>query len=163
MSNGKELRLGADLALTRASAVESGRTLVEADSWGLLDLATGPRRRGVPAGSPGLDLQPIDGRQNLAQALILRLLTPLGDLAHLGHPTFGSRLGELVGRRNDELTRNLARLYTIEAVANEPRVGPLAQLEVRVPVDRPDVVEIAFQVQPIDGREAVSVALEVVL
>ena len=33
--------------------------------------------------------------ENLAQALLLRLLTPRGSLAALGHAAYGSRLGEL--------------------------------------------------------------------
>lgn len=156
-------RLGIDLALTHASGVESTLALVEADTWESLDLAAGPRRTGVRPRDLGADLQTVAGRENLAQALILRLLTPVGDLAHLGHPEFGSRLGELVGRLNDDVTRNLARLYTIEAIALEPRVTRLDELAVSVPPGRPDVVDIAFRVQPVTDDEPVSVALEVTL
>jgi phage baseplate assembly protein W len=158
-----DARLGTDLALTRASGVESAVALVEADTWGSLDLAGGPRRGGNRVRDRGVDLQTIGGRENLAQGLILRLLTPQGDLAHLGHPDFGSRLGELIGRLNNEATRNLARLYTIEAIAREPRVSRLDQLDVRVAADRPDVVEISFRVRPVTDDEPVSIALEVAL
>ena len=43
--------------------------------------------RGVPAGSPDAvtDLAVLNSRQNLAQALLVRLLTPVGTLAGLGH------------------------------------------------------------------------------
>ena len=44
------------------------------------------------------DLDRLKGRENLAQALILRLLTPLGSLKGLGHANYGSRLHELIGR-----------------------------------------------------------------
>lgn len=158
-----DARLGTDLALTHAKSVESSLALVAADTWESLDLAAGPRRTGTRPSDAGVDLQTVAGRGNLAQALILRLLTPRGDLAHLGHPGFGSRLGELVGRLNDDVTRNLARLYTIEAIADEPRVGRLDQLEIRTPPGSPDVVDISFRVRPVTGDEPVSVALEITL
>lgn len=80
-----------------------------------------------------LDLQPtqplgihevrtVSGRENLGQALILRLLTPRGALAELGHAAYGSRLGELIGRRKNAATRALAKAYVLEAVQQEPRV-----------------------------------------
>lgn len=160
-STGAPLRT--DLALTAAAGVEGAAGLVTADSWHWLDLAVGPRRTGGRPRDGGGDLQASEGRANLAQALIVRLLTPVGDLAHLGHPSYGSRLGELVGRLNDEPTRNLARRYVIEAVRAEARVGRLDQLVVRVPDDRPDVVEIAFSVVPVSGDDPLAIALEVVL
>ena len=41
------------------------------------------------------DLVARDGLENLAQAVILRLLTPRGELAALGHPDYGSPRGEI--------------------------------------------------------------------
>jgi phage baseplate assembly protein W len=77
-------------------------------------------------GRPGvaLDLDVVAGRANLAQAIIVRLLTPRGELAPLGHPEYGSRLHELVGRENTETTRNLAKLHILEALQLEPRIEP---------------------------------------
>src|SRR3954447_18132522 len=98
-----------DVALTRFVGTPAGVPLDEAHSWGTLDLALAPRQVGIRATAPGLAA--VAGRANLAQALIVRLLTPRGSLAGLGHPAYGSRLGELVGRRNDVTARNLARLY----------------------------------------------------
>jgi phage baseplate assembly protein W len=68
------------------------------------------------------ELRTVSGRENLAQALILRLLTPKGALAGLGHAAYGSRLGELIGRRKNPGTRALAKAYVLEAVVQEPRV-----------------------------------------
>jgi len=117
-----EQRLGTDLALT---------TLFAADEWGAHDLGPVLSRRGrrvaaavLPDGSLAADptdLAALTGRQNLAQSLILRLLTPLGTLGPLGHPGYGSRLGELVGRSNDPVARFLARRYVLEAMAQERR------------------------------------------
>lgn len=69
-----------------------------------------------------LDFDVVSGRDNLAQAIIVRLLTPRGELAALGHPEYGSRLDELVGRENTETTRNLVKLFILEALALEPRI-----------------------------------------
>ena len=122
-----ELRLGTDLALT---------TLFAADEWGAHDLGPVLSRRGrrvtaavLPDGSLApdpTDLATLGGRQNLAQSLILRLLTPLGTLGPLGHPGYGSRLGELIGRANDPAARFIARRYVLEAMAQENRVTLVA-------------------------------------
>jgi phage baseplate assembly protein W len=72
------------------------------------------------------DLDLLAGRENLAQALLLRLLTPQGALAALGHPGYGSRLHELVGQNKTESLRLLCRAFALEAVRQEPRVEDAA-------------------------------------
>jgi phage baseplate assembly protein W len=69
-----------------------------------------------------LDFDIVGGRHNLAQAIIIRLLTPRGELDALGHPEFGSRLHELIGRENTDTTRNLVKLFILEALQLEPRI-----------------------------------------
>ena len=54
------------------------------------------------------DLRTVDGRDNLAQAVINRLLTRQGELAALGHPRYGSRLHELIGEPNNVRIRGKA-------------------------------------------------------
>jgi hypothetical protein len=156
--------LGSDIALTRYSGVPSSVRLEFADSWGTLDLQV------VPGGGGGLaqaanaaDLGAVTGRENLAQALILRLLTHRGSLAGLGHPDYGSRLVELIGRLNDDTTRNLARMYTMEAVAQERRVARLLDLAVTPVIGQPDSIEISFSVVPVDDDTLLALALEVAL
>ena len=155
-------RLGIDLALTPAVGVVTERQLVTADSWHTLDLAAGPRRVGRRV-LETTDLQAVAARSNLAQALILRLLTPLGELAHLGHPEYGCRLTELVGRLNDQTTRNLARLYVIQAVLAEPRVRGVDGLALRVPPDSPESLEIELRVLPLHDDDPLTIAIEVAL
>jgi|SRR5436190_283812 len=69
-----------------------------------------------------VDLETLSNTDNLIQALFLRFLTPQGELAVLGHPDYGSRLGDLIGELNNETTRNRAKLFVLEAIAAEPRV-----------------------------------------
>lgn len=155
---------GSDLALGRYTGAGSSPGLEAADSWGSLDL------RAVPGGRGGLrqvgdvqDLAVVSGRENLAQALVLRLLTPVGALAALGHPDYGSRLIDLIGRLNNVTTRNLARLWTLEALAAEPRVRETLELHVTVDAGQPDVIRIGFAVLPLDDDQPLALALEVTL
>jgi phage baseplate assembly protein W len=157
-------RIGADLALTRATGTPSGVALESADSWGSVDLAVGPGGRWArrPVGDLQ-DLGVVQGRENLGQALIVRLLTPLGGLAALGHPGYGSRLVELVGRTNDETTRNLARLYVLQALAQEGRIHPPRDLSVSVAEGRSDTLLIRLSVVPVGDDDPLALALEVAL
>ena len=159
--------LGSDLALTRFVGTPAAVPLDSADSWGSLDISVVPGGRGgLPASSSAVvqDLGRVDGRANLAQALILRLITPKGSLAQLGHPSYGSRLVSLIGELNNETTRNLARLYTLEALADERRVKqPVQNLNVLALDTSPDVLQISFSVLPIDDSDPLALSLEVQL
>lgn len=158
--------LGADLAMTRYTGGPANVPLEVADTWGSLDLSA------VPGGRGGLrfavrgdirDYSVVTGRANLAQALILRLVTQKSTLADLGHPEYGSRLVELIGRGNTDTTRNLARLYTLEALAAEPRVAKILDLSVTVISGQPDSLAIAFSVVPVNDSEPLGLVLEVKL
>ena len=65
----------------------------------------------------------------------MRLLTPRGELAELGHPEYGSRLNELLGTPNSETRRGLAKLFVLEALAQEPRIEKVLDVTV---VPHPD-------------------------
>jgi phage baseplate assembly protein W len=157
-------RLGSDIALTRYTGVAASLPLIEADSWGALDLQAVPGKgTGLKKATEVTDLGAVSGRENLGQALILRLLTRRGALTPLGHPDYGSRLMDLIGQLNNETTRNLARLYTIEAVSQEPRVRQLLDLEVDTASGSPETVRISFSVLPLDDDAPLGVALEVTL
>jgi phage baseplate assembly protein W len=157
-------RLGADIALTRYSGVPSSVPLSVADSWGVLDLQVVPGGKGgLPQSGDILDAGAIAGRANLAQALILRLLTRQGALRDLGHPDYGCRLVELIGELNNDTTRNLARLFTLQAIAQEPRVKQLLDLSVVTVADQPDTIRISFSVLPVDDDDPLALTLEVTL
>lgn len=146
-------RLGQDLALTAYRGTPSAAPLAAADSWGTLDLRVG--------GPQSADLAVVTGRENLAQALTLRLLTERGALAPLGHPDYGSRLVSLIGRGNDETTRNLARLYVIEAVRQEPRVRELSALRVETAPGDPGTIRIGVTVLPLGDNEPLPLEVEI--
>lgn len=102
------------------------------------------------AASGEYDLETLDGVENLQQALLLRFLTPAGEMAVLGHPEYGSRLFELIGERNIESTHNRAKLYVLLALAQEPRVKQVLSVSVAAsPRDRTQM-DIAIRLLALD-------------
>jgi phage baseplate assembly protein W len=122
--------LGADLRLDYAL---SGGFFEDAD------LSAGPRRpraadrRGTrePTASIERDLLRADGIDNFTQALANRLKTRKGELAPLGHPDYGSRHHELIGEPNTDRTRNLIKVYILQALRDESRVERVLAATVR--------------------------------
>jgi len=97
------------------------------------------------------------GRENLAQALILRLLTPRGELAALGHPEYGARVHELIGQRNTSSVRNLLKLFIIDALRFEPRVEKVTALEVTPSPGTRSTVDVRLEVLPKTGSEPLQI------
>ncbi|MCC6166173.1 MAG: hypothetical protein IT329_03000 [Caldilineaceae bacterium] len=118
-------------------------------------LAAAPRR--VPKVGTRVDLATVEGRENLGQAVVLRLLTPRGELAALGHPTYGSRLHELVGRQNTDTTRNLVKLHILESLQQEARIAKVTQLEVQPAPGTRDRVDVLLVVEPVGAAPAVTI------
>lgn len=103
------------------------------------------------------DLATVSGRENLAQAIINRLLTRRGDLAALGHPDYGSRLHTLIGELNNVRLRGRAELYIRECLAQEPRIAEIVRIAFAAP-DRHDTrsdlqVEITIKPIPVPGED----------
>jgi phage baseplate assembly protein W len=132
-------RLGRDLALGYrgpAGAWDDGDLVVE---------------REPGASPPHRDLALVEGVPAAVQLLVNRLQTQLGELAPLGHPDYGSRHHELIGEPNVARTRNLIKLYVLEALRREPRVQKVLSLRVYAPDDPPrHVVRIELEVRLID-------------
>jgi phage baseplate assembly protein W len=83
-------------------------------------------------------------------------LTPVGALTRLGHPDYGCRLAELIGRLNNDATRNLAKLYVLLALGAEPRVKEVVSVDVTPdPGDRTRIT-IAIVLVPIDSQTALN-------
>ncbi len=151
-----------DLAMTRYNGTPSRAPLDAADSWGTLDLKLAPGMIGTRASGKD-DIGTVAGRANLAQALVLRLLTLQGSLAPLGHPDYGCRLVTLVGETSNETTRHLARLYVIEAVRQERRVKTLTSLIVEPVPGFPETLRITLAVEPLHGGDPLSLTFELAL
>jgi phage baseplate assembly protein W len=117
-----------------------------------------------PATDQAGDLTTLTGRENLAQALLLRLLTPRGALAALGHPGYGSRLGELIGQNKTESLRLLCRAFVLETVRQEPRVEDAAT-ELTFDPQSEDGSTFVFTlgVKPVAGGDPVTLGLELAL
>lgn len=131
-------RLGRDLLLSWAGPAGS---FVDGD------LAS---RRG--AGGPGVraDLSVASEVEQADQFLVNRLMTRRGELAPLGHPGYGSRHHELIGEPNTERTRNLVKLYVLEALRDEPRIAEVLRCTVRSESRPRDIVRIELLIRLID-------------
>lgn len=142
--------LGTDLLVT---------PFFEADEWRTLDLTTRPA--GTPYRDERVDLEVARGGENLQQALVLRLLTPLGALSALGHANYGSRLHLLIGEENTEANRRRARSFVLQALAQEARVERVLALDLAAPTpEAPDRLRLTATVQPVGGGDPVTLGLE---
>ena len=101
-----------------------------------------------------IDLETLAGLENLQQALLLRFLTPMGEMEILGHATYGSRLYELLGELNIERTHNRAKMFVLQALAEEPRVKQV--LSVKVTQNQADRtrMDIDIWLTPVDSDTA---------
>jgi phage baseplate assembly protein W len=98
------------------------------------------------------DLTAVEGLDAFTQAVVNRLKTRKGELAPLGHPDYGSRHHELMGEPNVQRTRDLIKLYVLQALADEPRIERVLKATVRAEHEPPrDTVRIELSVQVIDG------------
>ena len=99
----------------------------------------------------GRRLRDIDvtvGQDNLIQAIVNRLKTRRGELRGIGHPDYGSRHHELIGEPNVQRTRNLIKLYVLQALAREPRIEKVVSADVRPEHDPPrEVVRVELSLQ----------------
>ncbi|UCG23632.1 MAG: GPW/gp25 family protein [Chloroflexota bacterium] len=122
--------LGTDLRLLRNLERQNDRDLGR-------DLVTAPR-----SVTGDVDLASLKGVENLQQALLLRFLTPVGEMAILGHPSYGSRLHELIGELNNQTNRNRAKMFALQALAQEPRVEEVLRVNVTTARSNPNQINI---------------------
>lgn len=76
------------------------------------------------------DLAVADGVDAITQAIANRLKTRRGELASLGHPDYGSQHHSLIGEPNVERTRDLIKLYVLQALRHEPRIEKVLRADV---------------------------------
>jgi len=100
---------------------------------------------------PEVDLNSVAGLDNLTQAIANRLKTRKGELTSLGHPDYGSRHHELIGQPNVQRTRDLIKLYVLQALRDEPRIERVLVATVQPEHQPPrDTVRIELRVRVID-------------
>jgi phage baseplate assembly protein W len=129
---------------------------VRSDALSIYDVQDDERR--ISAGGRIVrlrDLALTSDLDNLGQAITIRLLTPKGELAALGHPDYGSRLPDLIGEPNTETKRNLAKLYVIEALKQEPRIQKIVKVEVTPAAGERNLIQIFLRVLPIESQTVI--------
>lgn len=104
-----------------------------------------------------LDMKTTSGRDNLGQAVVMRLLSPRGELTTLGHPRYGSRLHEIIGRTNTANTRGLARLFILESLKEEARIASIEDVLITESPGRRSSIDVQIIVIPIGTTEALSI------
>ncbi|MDJ0768561.1 MAG: hypothetical protein QNJ12_07185 [Ilumatobacter sp.] len=144
-----ERRLGRDLELryleTAGMFEDAELATVRTTSGGLM---------------PANDIATIDGIPAATQLLANRLKTQRGELAPLGHPEYGSRHHELIGEPNVERTRNLIKLYVLQALRHEPRIAEVIQCTVAAGHQPArDLVRIELTVRLIDEHQPLNLVV----
>jgi len=106
------------------------------------------------------DLAVTSGIENFTQAVANRLKTRKGELASLGHPTYGSRHHELIGEPNVDRTRNLVKLYVLQALRDEPRIERVLRADVLAEHNPPrDSVRIELTVRVLGALEPLNLVV----
>lgn len=121
------------------------------------DLASA-RRIGAPVTTN--DISVAEGIPAITQALANRLKTRKGELAALGHPNYGSRHHELIGEPNVERTRDLIKLYILQALRDEPRIEKVLKADVAAEHQPPrDSVRITLSVRLVRQAEPLNLVI----
>ncbi|MCP3060344.1 GPW/gp25 family protein [Myxococcus sp. K38C18041901] len=93
----------------------------------------------------------VSGRDNLVQALTMRLLVYRGHLEQLGHQRYGSRVADLIGEPLDRANLDLLRRYVRQAIKEDPRVDEVLHLTVFARPDLPGAVDVRARIRAITG------------
>lgn len=110
------------------------------------------------------DLNRVDGRKNLAQAIVNRFYTRRGELTKLGHPSYGSRLYLLMGEPNNIRTRKLAELYIRECLEQESRIAEIKEIRFEPPsrdLDKRNVLLTTIILQPVGESTDLNIQLAI--
>lgn len=100
----------------------------------------------------------VSGKDNLIQALTMRLIVYRGHLEQLGHQRYGSRVADLIGEPMDRANLELLRRYVRQAIKEDPRVDEVTQLSVTARADVPGAVDVRARIKAVTG-EAVELGL----
>jgi len=96
-------------------------------------------------------------KDNFSQAIRHRLLTQQGEL--YDHPDYGSNLPTLIGQPLNDTSIELARLYTVEAINQDPRVKDILDLTV-TPDYNNKVISISMKLTTIVSHEPLNIVYD---
>lgn len=100
----------------------------------------------------------VSGKDNLIQALTLRLIVYRGHLEQLGHTRYGSRVADLIGEPLDRANLDLLRRHVRQALKEDPRVDEVTALSVTARADLPGAVDVRASIRAVTG-DAVELGL----
>ncbi|MEN3034826.1 MAG: hypothetical protein ABC537_00855 [Candidatus Methanosuratincola sp.] len=103
------------------------------------------------------DLATIEGIDNLAQAIICRLSTAVGEMEELGHSGYGSRLSEVLGQPRTERSMSLIHRAVESSLAGERRIRELVSVTAIPDRDDPGLVTIEITIIPASGGGILSI------
>jgi len=106
----------------------------------------------------GTDISTIEGNDNLAQAVLLRLRCPVGALPL--QPQFGSRLSQMLGKGQSSENEYIAHMMVGEALMKETRQVSVDNMTIKYSADE---LNISFTVIGINtaGLAEVNLSLKV--
>lgn len=94
---------------------------------------------------PSGDLARVRGAENLKQALLLRLATPLGTL--FGHPTYGSRISTIIGTRGTADNIHRLQVEVERTIRSDARIKNVPLIETEL---ISDAVHMTIDIEPED-------------
>ncbi|MDI9645043.1 MAG: DUF2634 domain-containing protein [Candidatus Verstraetearchaeota archaeon] len=106
---------------------------------------------------PSGDLGTVEGIENLAQAIVCRLSTEIGEMADLGHSEYGSRLNEAIGETRSDRTLKLIQRAIASSLAGERRIREVLSISTTLDVKDPNLVSIEITVVPTTGGGPISI------
>jgi phage baseplate assembly protein W len=95
------------------------------------------------------DLAIVSFRNNLRQAIIDRLKTAKGEYFN---KEYGSELHKCMGKPKNELLKNQATGYIVEALKQEPRINSIEDITITFDSIAQDKVNISITVIPIQSQ-----------
>lgn len=103
------------------------------------------------------DLATVGGIDNLAQAIICRLSTTVGEMEELGHGGYGSRLSEVLGQPRTDRSMSLIHRAVASSLAGEKRIRELVSVTAIPDREDPALVTIEITVIPASGGGTLSI------
>lgn len=100
------------------------------------------------------DVATISSDENIRQAVMIRLLTPIRSL--ITDSNFGSRLHELIGKGKNDTNSIIAHFMVGEALIREDRIT-VERIEIKYITDNKIEIKVGFV--PIDSDEIILVNL----